>query len=884
MNRSVDDKIDVENITSTFKSVGHICETSDRKDEVLKLVGSEDGLRTKFQLEKNQTPELFIVFIMTHGNKDGKLTTHHDEEFNVYEVCEKLKSNPLLENAMKLIFISACRGQIVDELTQAVYIREKLLPPRGTVFSKDLDKENPDNLNATRVTTDPNSENFVIMFSCVEGTYSLRSGGSYFVKNICVCFKELDRDVDLEEFLTRIMWYQHNDPNQRAKGYTSTPEVKIFKHSRHLTIVKQCAEKNCNDFLYRWESDDAYRLLTRKAHIFAASDETYQSVSEELKKHFQFEPKRWETLAELTNSVSHESGNKDGCMLICVVAKLVTNKNQEVCVVTDKERIKIKSILGIPIGPMNAIWVGKPKICVFLNAKTVSQSFSVDIDQQKYEKTKLSISGTIHAGLLSIILPQENAVKTFMETLDDFTSQKKIDNATFQQFFFSLLQASEKNGEIPPMVVTTLHKTLQMKFPPSCYTESFTKTNTKNWETEPCNLKILESLISKKDKKARQESAKVSSQGAKLKVDVTIAKYPSTTKPISSKEATEVSNTEVETSDDAVDEHTGSEGDVDTVYVVSADAGSGKSELAKYLTFFAQRTQEATCVDLMTIMYQFVMKFDWEKHQNCLSAFVQECGEHINQELQNGPNGVLIIDAIDALLEDLRKIVLDTVQGLAEKKVPMWIFTSPEYKDELLSHLSGICSISVIEIDPLSKEKQTEFLQHKGFERVQIDLLLEKIKQQKAEDLISKIGYLAKLSTFPDLAKNLETINIYKLSKHIVDTAIKSYLSEYKPDLEISIQEEVYNEIMNELTNGARKFFLPTEIQKTPPIENGKEALDDHFFRYPASKVSGTLAAYLCVRNMRYKLEISEELKDADKIASLQRMFNFRREILNKMF
>ncbi|CAB3380392.1 Hypothetical predicted protein [Cloeon dipterum] len=866
MNRSEADKRDVGNIMSTFKSLGHVCQTSDPKEKVLDLIGSENELRAKFQLEKGQTPELFIVFIMTHGNKNGKLTTHHDEEFNVYEVCEKLKTNPVLKNALKLLFVSACRGNILDEVTQEEHDTPIILI-EDAVYSKKLDTEKPDNVNATRVTTDPNCENFVIMFSCVEGTYSLRSEGTYLVNSICDCFKELDKDVDLEEFLTRIMGYQH-DPKQRAKGYTSTPEVKIMKRSRTLTIVKQCAEKKYNDFSYNWMSDAKSHLLTRKAHVFAASNEIYQSVSDELNKHFQFEPKRWKTLEELKDSVSHESGDFDGCVLICVVAELVENENREVCAKINGEKIELKSILGISIGPTTANWVGKPKICVFLNTNTVFQSCSIDI-HQNYNETKLSISGTIHAGLLSIILPQANAVETFMETLNDFNSQKKIERATFQQFFFSLLQASETNGKIPPMIVTTLQKTLRMRFPPPIITECFTKTTDGN--KKPCTISDLESFISINIKKLKLEFAGASSRGAEVEVDEkksSILRQNATPFPTKAKK---VSKTEEEISEEAVD----------TVHVVSADVGSGKSELAKYLTFFAQSTREATCVDLMTIMYQFGSRFNWEKQQNSLSAFVQECGEHIKQELHNGSNGVLIIDAIDSLLEDLRKNVLETVRELAENKVPMWIFTRPKCKDELLSHLYGICSVSVIEIDPLSKEKQTEFLQQWGFKRVQIDQFLDKIKQQEAEDLISKVGYLAKLSTFPDLAKNLETVNIYNLSAHIVDTAIRSYLNKQKPDLESSKRIEVFDKIKNELAHEACNYFLSTQIRKQNSIQQGKKALHDLFFRYPAVEVNGTLAAYLFVREMERDLdEKLETLKDDAKKASLERMVNFQREIL----
>jgi hypothetical protein len=59
----------------------------------------------------SDTPTLFILFILSHGDADGKIMTdtktpgkENYESFTTEAVVRALKSNKLLENTLKLVF------------------------------------------------------------------------------------------------------------------------------------------------------------------------------------------------------------------------------------------------------------------------------------------------------------------------------------------------------------------------------------------------------------------------------------------------------------------------------------------------------------------------------------------------------------------------------------------------------------------------------------------------------------------------------------------------------------------------------------------------------------------------------------------------------------
>ncbi|CAB3380387.1 Hypothetical predicted protein [Cloeon dipterum] len=796
-----------------------------------------------------EAPDLFIVFIMTHGKESGQLLagTKEDEEeiFTVSEVCEKLKTNPILGNALKLLFVSACRGKIMEDVLNSRVRKESItLPPQG-MWSSELDASNPKNQNVVRVTTAPNSDNFVIMYSCVEDTYSLRQEGTFLIGSFCECFKKLERDVGLDEFLTRIKWYQHEGKNLK-RGCGSTPEAKILKH-RNLTLSKQSNE-NQGDFSYRWISNANVPLLTRKAHFYISNTSGEEKLQKILHKYFEFKIKHHQNFEQLKSAVADDSNKVNGCVLICVVAEQSRDrKSGEIFVEIDGKTLPAKKILNTLIYPSTRNWIGKPKICIFLNTPPATSiaTDGVPTTEQQYE-----IGGTIHSGFLTIFLPQNDAVDLFLETLKDFTKQEsEYQGATFQQFFFKLLQKATPANSIPPMIISTLHTILEMEFPSLIATESFKMTMPGQCWDVP--LKILFQIICSGFQRI-QRAIQISNETA-TDLSYDGKSYVSTgAKPLNHDKKPEELETEQA-------EH--------IIYVVSADAGSGKSNLVERLASRAERYRSVTRIDLM-INTKFLKNFDWKKGYQ---AFVEEYREHIEQPRPFKSDEVVILDAIDALHGDSLENVLKMVRHLAEDKVDLWIFTRPERVDTLKTRIAGVCIVSVIEMNDLTKENKVKILQHRGIEEGQIEIFLNKIKEAHADDLTSKIGTLDKLATFPTLFSETKQVNVYELSAHVVELAIESYLKKRKKDSAMWANNHLRDKIMKNLTDLATAYF--TGNSKEPSIKGN--AFLQHLVTYPVVHVSGTLAAYLFISK--------GEIASADQIEQLT-IGAEKKIILNRMF
>ncbi|CAB3388887.1 Hypothetical predicted protein, partial [Cloeon dipterum] len=851
--RSDDDKIDVQKIYSTLESVSRIHEISASRENLLNYIGDKNQIRETFKLQDEEAPDLFIVFIMTHGEDSGSLlacTEKGEEIFTVSEVCEQLKTNPILGNALKLLFVSACRGDIMEEVINSRVRKISITLPSSATWSSELDARNPKNQNAVRVTTAPDSDNFVIMYSCVEGTYSLRQEGTFLVGSFCECFKNLERDVGLDEFLTRIMWYQHEGKNLK-KGCGSTPEVKILKH-RNLTFSKQCNE-NQVDFSYRWISSANVPLLTRKAHFYISTSRGEEKLKKALHKYFEFKIKQHENFEQLKSAVSDDSNIVDGCVLVCVVAEQSRDSSSgDICVEIDGKNLPAKKILNTLIYPSTRNWIGKPKICIFLNTPPAT---SIAIDGVPTTKQQYEIGGTIHSGFLTIFLPQKDAVDLFLETLKDFTKQESEEqSATIRQFFFKLLQKATPANDIPPMIISTLHTTLEMEFPSLIATESFKMTMPGQCWDVP--LKILFQIICSGFQRIQREVQISNETATDLSYDGK-SSVSTGAKPISHVEKPEKDTSKEETEQV---EH--------IVYVVSADAGSGKSNLVERLASRAKRYRSVTRIDLM-INTKFLKNFDWEKGYQ---AFVQEYREHIGQPRPFESDEVVILDAIDALHGDLFENVLKMVRHLAEDKVDLWIFTRPERVDTLKTSLAGVCIVSVIEINDLTKEDKIKILQRGGLKEVRlIENLLNKIEEAHAEDLTSKIGTLKELATFPTIFSDTKQVNVYELSAHIVESAIGSYLKMRKKDSAMWASHELRDKIKKNLTDLATAYF--TGNSKEPSIKGN--AFLQHLVTYPVVHVSGTLAAYLYISK--------GEIASADQIEQLD-IGSEKKIILKRMF
>jgi hypothetical protein len=64
---------------------------------------STEGLAWEFGTDRK--PDVFILFILAHGDKDGEIQTDiKGYSFTTFEIWEALKSNDLLKEAVKIFF------------------------------------------------------------------------------------------------------------------------------------------------------------------------------------------------------------------------------------------------------------------------------------------------------------------------------------------------------------------------------------------------------------------------------------------------------------------------------------------------------------------------------------------------------------------------------------------------------------------------------------------------------------------------------------------------------------------------------------------------------------------------------------------------------------
>ncbi|XP_065340432.1 uncharacterized protein LOC135939792 [Cloeon dipterum] len=814
--RSKDDSADCERIKKTFGTClnTRVRDTSGRSDEVLDLIGSEEGMRNLFNLNGDQKPELFMVFIMTHGGSDGLLKTHHGDQFYVSNVLEQLHRNASLEDALKLLVVSACRGDIQEEV---IYRREEMpFDVQGVILSSQLDIQKFQNLNATQIKSVSGMENIVILSSCVERTTSPRAGGTFLIQSFCNAFERLERNVDLEEFLTRVLNIHHSE--NKKWGYGSTPEYMVITQ-RRLTFSRQSFDgkgREEEEGSYSWLSDAQTPLLKRDAHVYlnsasSSTRETVNLIKEDLRKIFSFDVKNHSNLKQLQSSVGDQDGEKAGCIFMLIVTMLSRNVTTgELCVLMNGQMIPMKFVLNTMIGPTTANWIGKPKICVFLNTSADTESLAIDVSRD-YPRTQYTVSGTIHSGLLTLILPQNDAPDFFLKTLTDFAATKKIESGTFQQFFHEVLQKASTANDIPPMIVSTLPKSLEMKFPKPIVIDSFRMTTPK--ETFNVSLTDLERLVSmagaiKIWPNAQAEETFAIDAASKGVV-------PKGANPMTQIE--EPSNMEVEVMAESEENEAEEQAPEYNVFLVVAEAGSGKSHLAAHLAKFAQNRRLVTLLD------------DPDRSK----GFKALHEEYLNNQ-PFGANQVLFLDAIDALHEELLEKVLRMVQALAENKVDLWIFTRPEGG----ARLRGLFPVTVIEINDLSMESKKIFLQQSGFNDAKIEQVLRKIEMEDAGDLISIVGNLEKVSSFPELA-DPESVNIYELCTHIFQEAVDSYMEKRHASFSKTKRKIQIDKIEKNHSKRASIYFQEDQDISANETCSG----------YDVFHVADTMAAYHFVKN-----------------------------------
>ncbi|XP_059488384.1 uncharacterized protein LOC132204119 [Neocloeon triangulifer] len=483
--RSKGDKIDLENLETAFKSRRNcrFRRMSPGKEELYSILENKPvpgnnnlgRLQAKFNLQQDEVPEVFALFIMTHGKKDGVLDTDKDETILISDIFVKL-GNDFLKDCLKLVFVSACRGEFL-EMTENSEDFTDSKPIPVAVKLKTTDFKGMENLDAVKVTTEPNLPNFVIVYSTVEGSFSLRENktGTQLVHAVCESLNNLERDTELSVFLTRVMKLVHDKLAKREFG--CTPQIQIFPHKKFTISSADAATRNNGlviPLVYDWYSTREKNICEKEAHFYwQGYNVDAKELMEFFAKKLKFRVKHHSKYCDLQSAVNGEVST-DGCVLICVIAQMtVDEETKEIFMSPKKEaKMSIASLQHNLIGPKNKRWIGKPKVCLFLHQSYVGTD-SVCIFNKSSKPFELQKCGTIHSGLLSIILPCEDATAKIHEALSSANLQSG--NLHLQQVFMDVLRTTADCSETQPQFWSTLQYLLDFPNPYLLLRPSFDK-------------------------------------------------------------------------------------------------------------------------------------------------------------------------------------------------------------------------------------------------------------------------------------------------------------------------------------------------------------------------------------------------------------------------
>ncbi|XP_065345587.1 uncharacterized protein LOC135943107 [Cloeon dipterum] len=229
------DAEDVEKLRKTFKE-NRNCNfrsiLSPRKEILLQLLSDEEKLLQFFS--SKDVPSVFVLFFLSHGDRDGKIWTDHRSEnnqlgfihFNTEDVFRSLKNLTKFEKCLKFTVFGPCRGKLEDE-----------------IFSPSKDISNYDNRNSCRITSSPAMNNLFIFYSTVETTMAVRSEkGSWITNSFCNVLNSIGDDKPLLVVLSMMQFQIHkvsqgcNLVTQKYQG--QTPEIKMFAQNQTFTVAK----------------------------------------------------------------------------------------------------------------------------------------------------------------------------------------------------------------------------------------------------------------------------------------------------------------------------------------------------------------------------------------------------------------------------------------------------------------------------------------------------------------------------------------------------------------------------------------------------------------------------------------------------------------------
>ncbi|XP_059473664.1 uncharacterized protein LOC132195582 [Neocloeon triangulifer] len=422
---------DVENLRSTFLRRGCLfCEKGSLKKQELQEFFKDDLALKKFFLESAETkfevvgtekaPDVLFLFILSHGDENGEIYTEEKikildgkplyQSFNIEFIFGKLKEMSFLKDCLISVFLGPCRGTEEEQIVH-------------TCSSEDQ-KFEPVPSDANRFLIEPNSKNFIVVYSTTEKMASNRdSDGTWMVKSLCLVLNGLNRDMDILELLTSVQ--RHIDGKTRAHNEGQTCELRYFPHQRFTfcrsldepakIIARDGRAGNLDNIrtidgieYYSWNPGSK-----RKAYIFKSQARDSFQLEENLQNlYFTVETNHLQNLIPTLEKVAHgEEKIENICTMVIVMGAIIESKTatqKEICVDIGKTIVPVQNLTRMFTGIESRKLLGDPKFFFLLD--DLKRPQFTDGTSDRFE-----ISSANHAGIYSFLAIGEEVVNGVIE-------------------------------------------------------------------------------------------------------------------------------------------------------------------------------------------------------------------------------------------------------------------------------------------------------------------------------------------------------------------------------------------------------------------------------------------------------------------------------------
>ncbi|XP_065341369.1 uncharacterized protein LOC135940427 [Cloeon dipterum] len=430
---------DVDRLRQTFEEKRN-CSfrewASPRKQDLFDLISSEKKLLRLF--DASSPPQLFIMYILSHGSEGGIIFTEHpNSTFKREEIYARLLQLKNFGGCFKFINFGPCRSAEVED---------------GSLNYSNNSLE--DVKKATQVSFVPNyDQNLAIFSSTVETQYANREDkgkrkGSWFVQSTCDVFDELERETCFADILTIVHHQIHENSNTTFSHNFQTPEFHLYPH-RQL-VIQPCPSSTKKDahpgyrvtpqrhlkYFFSWERKSASLPMRRAMIFFTHESKQVQNLYSALTYYLQFETSLRNIAKENPDFLSKVKLKKDipGCLMIVFFARIAVDDEGKINVIMAKGKT-------LTIGEIVCKFVkeetmtGKPKIFLFLNQPTHSNT--------KIDCMHTKASNAYHlSSWLTLVSCDEGTSDKLIETMKSYELRS---GRSLQEMFSRVLMAA--NGK-----------------------------------------------------------------------------------------------------------------------------------------------------------------------------------------------------------------------------------------------------------------------------------------------------------------------------------------------------------------------------------------------------------------------------------------------------